>query len=108
MFLGCTFRFEPRANSRAVATVGSVMTIGLSINRMRIVNDALKLKKKKQFDKRKQDRLVQRFGLQQPQRLDVIQLEPPFPLLDQGDRYAVHIHLRFHSLPQFISPLSVL
>ena len=30
MFLGCSF--EPRPSSRALATAGSVMAIGLSIN----------------------------------------------------------------------------
>ena len=30
MFLGCSF--EPRPNSRALATAGSVMAIGLSMN----------------------------------------------------------------------------
>ena len=41
---------------------------------------------KYQFDERELDWLVQKFGLQWPQRFDVIQGEPPFLLLIQEDR----------------------
>ena len=41
--------------------------------------------KKNQFDERKQDWLVQKFGLWQPQRFDAIQAKFPFLLLYQED-----------------------
>ena len=46
MLLGF-YSFEPRPNSRVLGTVGSVMTIGLSLNRCSQSN--------KTFDERKQD-----------------------------------------------------
>ena len=71
MLLG--YSFEPGPNSRALGTAGSVMTIGLSINGLSHA--------KNQFDERKQDWLVQRFGLRRLQRFDTIQAEPPSLLL---------------------------
>ena len=71
-----TFVQDCRPYSRALGTVGSVMIIGLSINKCshsKII----------QFDEREQDWLVQRFMLRRLQRVDVIQREPPFPLLTQ-------------------------
>ena len=53
------------------------MTIGLSVNRY--------LPSKNQFDERKQDWLVQKFGLRPLQRLEAIQAEPPFLLFDQEE-----------------------
>ena len=53
------------------------MTIGLAIN------GCSNSQKKKQFDQRKQDWLVQKLGLRRHQRFDVIQAEPPFLLLSQ-------------------------
>ena len=41
--------------------------------------------KKKQFDERKRDWLVQKFGLRWLQRLDAVQEEPSFFLLDQEE-----------------------
>ena len=43
----------------------------------------LTLEKNKQFDERKKEWLVQKFGLRRHQRFDVIQAEPPFLLLSQ-------------------------
>ena len=51
MLLGF-YSSEPRPNSRALGTVCSVMTIGLSLNRCS--------QSKKKFDERKQDYLVQK------------------------------------------------
>ena len=48
------FSFEPRPNTRTPTATGSVMTIGLSINRCS--------NSKNQFDERKHDWLVQKFG----------------------------------------------
>jgi len=76
MLLGCSL--EPRPNSHALGTVGSVMTIGLTINRCS--------HSKNQFNQREQDWLVQKLGLRLLQRFDVIQAESPFLLLDQGDK----------------------
>ena len=70
--------FEPRRERRVRATAGSVMTVRLSINGCS--------HSKSQFDEIKKDSLVQKFGLQRLQRLDVIQAEPPFLLLDQEDQ----------------------
>ena len=42
--------------------------------------------RKNQFDERKQDWLVQKFGLRLLQRFDVIQAEPPFLLLVEEDK----------------------
>ena len=42
--------------------------------------------RKNQFDEREQDWLVQKFGLLQLQRLDAIQAETPFLLVDQEDK----------------------
>ena len=71
--------FELRSNSRALSTASSVMIVGLSVNRCsHSVN---------QFDERKQDWLVQKFGLRRLQRIYVIQAEPPllfFCLLDKS------------------------
>ena len=71
--------FELRSNSRALSTASSVMIVGLSVNRYsHSVN---------QFDERKQDWLVQKFGLRRLQRIYVIQAEPPllfFCLLDKS------------------------
>ena len=71
-------KFELRSSSRALSTASSVMIVGLSVNRCsHSVN---------QFDERKQDLLVQKFGLRRLQRIDVIQAEPPllfFCLLDK-------------------------
>ena len=53
------------------------MTIGLAIN------GCSNPRKKKQFDQRKQDWLVQKLWLRRHQRFDVIQAEPPFLLLSQ-------------------------
>ena len=44
-------------------------------------------KKKKEFDERKQDWIVKKFGLQRPRKvLCDIQAEPSFLLLDQEDK----------------------
>ena len=75
MLLG--YNFERRPNSRALGTAGSVMTIGLPINRC--------WHSKNQFDERKQDRLAQTFGLRRLQSLDAIRAELPFLLLDQKE-----------------------
>ena len=63
MLLGF-YSSEPRPNSRALGTVCSVMTIGLSLNRCS--------QSKKKFDERKQDYLVQKFGLRR------LQIQSPF------------------------------
>ena len=42
--------------------------------------------RKNQFDEREKDWLVQKFGLRQLQRLDAIQAETPFLLLNQEDK----------------------
>ena len=65
------YSFESRPNSRAVGTAGSVLIIGLS--------------RKNQFDARKQDWLVQKFGLRRFQRFNihVIEAGTPFVLLSQ-------------------------
>ena len=70
--------FEPRRERRVRGTAGSVMTVRLSVNGCS--------HSKSQFDEIKQDSLVQKFGLRRLQRLDVIQAEPPFLLLDQEDK----------------------
>ena len=62
--------FEPRRNSRALGTAGSIMTIGVSINRC--------WHSKNWFDEIKQDWLVQKTGLWTLQRA-----QPPFLFLDQ-------------------------
>ena len=67
------YSFEPRHKSHALGTVGSVITISLSINRYS--------HSKNQFDQREQDWLVHKLGLRWLQRFDVIQAEPPFLLL---------------------------
>ena len=64
MFLG--YNFEPRPNSRAIGTAGSVMTIGLPINRC-------------------SHSKAQTFGLRRLQSLDAIRAELPFLLLDQKE-----------------------
>ena len=64
MLLG--YSFEPGPNTRALSTVGSV-TIGLSINRCS--------HSKNQFDERKRDWLVQKFGLRRLSKLDAIQAD---------------------------------
>ena len=69
--------FEPRRERRVRGTAGSVMTVRLSINGCS--------HSKSQFDEIKQDSQVQEFGLRRHQRLDVIQAEPPFLLLDQEE-----------------------
>ena len=68
----CTLQgrsFELRRNSRALGIVRS-MTSGLSINGC--------AHSKNHCDERKQDSLVQTFGLRRPQRFDAIQAPPPF------------------------------
>ena len=68
----CTLQgrsFELRRNSRALGIVRS-MTSGLSINGC--------AHSKNHCDERKQDSLVQTFGLRRPQRSDAIQAQPPF------------------------------
>ena len=72
MLLRCSF--EPRPNSRVLATAGSVMTIGLSIN-------GCSHSKKPVW--RERTRLT---SLRRPQRFDVIQAELPFLLLTQEDK----------------------
>ena len=57
--------------------VGSVITIGLSTNGFS--------QRKRHFDERKQDWLVQQFGLRRLQRLDAIRAELPFLLLNQRE-----------------------
>ena len=64
MLLG--YSFEPGPNTRALSTVGSVTT-GLSINRCS--------HSKNQFDERKQDWLVQKFGLRRLSKIDAIQAD---------------------------------
>ena len=68
------YSFESRPNSRAVGTAGSVLIIGSS--------------RKNQFDARKQDWLVQKFGLRRFQRfkIHVIQAGTPFDLLSQENK----------------------
>ena len=70
MLLGF-YSSEPRPNSRALGTVCSVMTIGLSLNRCS--------QSKKKFDERKQDYLVQKFGLRR------LQIQSPFLIRDKKD-----------------------
>ena len=60
MLLG--YSFESRPNSHVLGTGGSFMTIGLSINGCSL--------SKNQFDERKRDWLVQKFGLRRPQRFE--------------------------------------
>ena len=74
MLLG--YSFEPRPNSRVLATAGSVMPIGLSIN-------GCSHSKKKKNSWQERTRLT---SLRRPQRLDVIQAELPFLLLTQEDK----------------------
>ena len=57
--------------------VGSVITIGLSTNGFS--------QRKRHLDERKQDWLVQQFGLRRLQRLDAIRAELPFLLLNQRE-----------------------
>ena len=68
MLLG--YSFQPRPNSCALATAGSVMNNGCS---------------QSQFDEREQDRHVQKFRLQRPQSFNAIQAEALFyPLTQEG------------------------
>ena len=76
---GMLLVIEPSPYTRVLSTVGSVMTISLSINKML----ALGKKKKRQFEGRKQDWLVHKFVLRRPQRFNVIQAEPLFLFLNQ-------------------------
>ena len=64
MLLG--YSLEPGPNTRALSTVGSA-TIGLSIKRCS--------HSKNQFDERKRDWLVQKFGLRRLFKLDAIQAD---------------------------------
>ena len=67
------YSFRPRLKSRAIATVGLIMTIGLSVYRS--------THSKKHFDHRAKTRLtLQKFELR---RLETIQAELPFLLLDR-------------------------
>ena len=77
IFLG--YSFESRSNNHVLAIVCLVMTIDLLINRRTRT-------RKKQFDERKQDWLVQKFGLRQLKKFDMIQSKPPFLLLTQQDK----------------------
>ena len=72
-------QFWPWPNSQAVALAGSVRII--SFNNKQMVS----LEKKHQFDKRKQDWLVQKFGLLWLQKLDTIQAESPLLHLIQEE-----------------------
>ena len=68
MLLG--YRFEPKPKSRALGTVGSVMTYGL------FLLGCSSSEKKKKFDEMKQDSLAEKeFGLRRLQRLDLIQAD---------------------------------
>ena len=76
LLLGCKFKPEP--NSHALATVGSVMTIGLSINgclpwKIPIWQERTRLTSPD-------------IWVRWVQRVDMIQAEPPFLLLDQKDK----------------------
>ena len=62
--------FEPRPNSRALGTAGSVITISLSIIRS--------AHSKHRLDAKRQDSLVQKIGLRWPQTRDAIKAEPLF------------------------------
>ena len=75
---GMLLVIEPSPYTRVLSTAGSVMTISLSINKMLALG-----KKKRQFEGRKQDWLVQKFVLRRPQRFNVIQAEPLFLFLNQ-------------------------
>ena len=77
MFLA--YSFEPRPNNHMLAIVSFFMTIGLSINRQTQT-------RKNQFEERKQDWLVQKFGLWQLQKFDMLPAKPPFVLLTQEDK----------------------
>jgi len=69
LLLGCSL--EPRSNSCALGTVGSVKTIGLSINGC--------LHLKNQSDERRQDWLIQKLRLRQIHKLYTIKADqPPF------------------------------
>ena len=71
MLLG--YSFEPRPNSCALATAGSIVTSGLSTSCRCSQSTKNKLTSPKD-------------GLQRPQRLDVIHAEPPFSPLHQSRR----------------------
>ena len=75
MLLG--YSFEPRP--RALGTAGSVMTIGLSMNRCLH-------SKKNQFDERKQDWLVQKIGLR-PRDSGIVCFSPFRSRRDKRRRY---------------------
>ena len=64
-FLLFGYSLEPRPYSRVLGTVGSVMTIGLSYKGCSHLEN--------QFDERKQDWPVHKFGLRRLKRLDAIQ-----------------------------------
>ena len=64
-FLLFGYSLEPRSYSRVLGTVGSVMTIGLSYKGCSHLEN--------QFDERKQDWPVHKFGLRRLKRLDAIQ-----------------------------------
>ena len=67
----CPDFFEPKPKSRAIGTVGSVMTDGLFLLRLLVLG-----RKKEKFDEMKQDWLTEKeFGLRRLQRLDFIQAE---------------------------------
>ena len=72
-------QFWPWPNSQAVALTGSVRIIGFNNKQM------VPLEKKNQFDKRKRDWLVQKFGLLWLQKLDTIQAESPLLHLMQEE-----------------------
>ena len=76
MLLG--YSFEPSPYRRVLDTAGSAITIGDQLTDART---GINL-----FDERKQDGVVQRFGLQRPQTLDAIHAEPSFLLFIQEDK----------------------
>ena len=71
------YSFESRRNSSALGP-------RLSYDHCSINKRTLSLGKTK-YDKRKEDWLVQKFGLRQLESLDAIQAEPPFLLITQED-----------------------
>ena len=71
------YSFDLRPNSHALGTAAVVLTIGLTITAART--------RKTSWIRKKQDWLVQKFGLRRLQKLDTFQEEPTFNLLDQEE-----------------------
>ena len=81
MLLG--YSFEPRPDSRVLATAGSVMIISLSKKGCS--------HSKNQFDKREQDLLVQKFGCCGDLKGLMLFRQPPFFFLTKDDKRRLYL-----------------